>query len=264
MERNEGNEDTVINIKVENRVVVKPEFIKNEPVPVYLNKYVDDYWHGGSDIRLDQIKTELSDEQNQDDLAQFQYLNSDVDNIKPEHTAKGSQSSQDDGFKIEIKEEPNRESIHDTFDDPDCNKHSLKLEIEESEIKLMPYEEKQTNETDFLQETDTLEIMKTIEVHSSNKEQHTNHTAEEKTLKCEICFKQFSQANQLKIHSRMHTGQKSYSCENCFKQFSEAKTLNSHLRIHTGEKPYKCEICFKQFTRTESRSNLQKRRRTVV
>uniref|UniRef100_A0A6P7H4Y3 Uncharacterized protein LOC114347061 n=1 Tax=Diabrotica virgifera virgifera TaxID=50390 RepID=A0A6P7H4Y3_DIAVI len=51
-----------------------------------------------------------------------------------------------DSLKTEIKEEPDRESTQDTFDDSDLNEYSLKIEIEENETKFMPYEEKQMNE----------------------------------------------------------------------------------------------------------------------
>ncbi|XP_072391875.1 uncharacterized protein [Diabrotica undecimpunctata] len=193
MERKEHNEDTVKSIKFENSIFVNPEFLKKEPDPVYQDTYIKDYGLGDSDVSLGHIKTELTVEdmtfdldQNQDDLG-LQYSNSDVDNIKLEHTAKGSRSSEHDTFKNEIKEESNRESTHDTFDDSDLNEYSLKIEIKEDENKFMPYEEKQTKEKDFSRGKDTLESMKTIDLHSSNKEQHTSHTAEGKTLKCEFC-----------------------------------------------------------------------------
>uniref|UniRef100_A0A6P7HE18 Uncharacterized protein LOC114347506 n=1 Tax=Diabrotica virgifera virgifera TaxID=50390 RepID=A0A6P7HE18_DIAVI len=197
MERKEDNEDTVTTIKFESSISVNPEFIKKEPALVYQDTPREDYGHGGSDINLDQIKTELSVEditigQKGDYLAGFQYFNSYVDNIKVQHFAKGNQSSEHvddallDSFKNEVKEEPNRENTHDTFDDSKLNECSLKIEIEEDEIKLKPHEEKEMNEKDFPQE-DTLEIIKTTEVHSSNKEQHTSDTAKEKTFKCEIC-----------------------------------------------------------------------------
>uniref|UniRef100_A0A6P7GZZ0 Uncharacterized protein LOC114348578 n=1 Tax=Diabrotica virgifera virgifera TaxID=50390 RepID=A0A6P7GZZ0_DIAVI len=141
--------DTVTNIKFENSIVVKLEFIKKEPTPV-VDTYIEDHRRGVSDISLDQIKTDLSleyktFEQNQHDLIQFPYFNSDI-NIKPEPTAKGSRSSAHDSFKNEIEEEPDRESTCDTLDDSDLNEYSLKIEIEEEEIKFMPYEEKQTDE----------------------------------------------------------------------------------------------------------------------
>ncbi|XP_072399388.1 uncharacterized protein [Diabrotica undecimpunctata] len=357
MERKEENEDTVTNIKFENSIFDKCEFIKKEPAPVYQDTYIEDYGHGGSEISLDQIKTEKSGEnmtleQKEDDLVGFQYSNSDFDNLKQEHSNKGSQSSDHDSFKNEIKEEPNRECTHDALDDSELNEYSLKIEIEEDEVKLMPYEEKQTNEKDsfkneikeepnrecthdalddselneyslkieieedevklmpyeekqtnekdsfkneikeepnrecthdalddselneyslkieieedevklmpyeekqtiekdIAQKKETLEIIKKIEVHSSNKEQHTSRPAEEKTLKCQICLKKFSVVQNLKRHIRTHTGEKPYECQICFKEFSEAANLKRHIRTHTGEKPYKCEICFKKLT----------------
>ncbi|XP_072376331.1 uncharacterized protein [Diabrotica undecimpunctata] len=42
----------------------------------------------------------------------------------------------------------------------------------------------------FVKEDNTLEIMKTISVCSSNKEQPTSRLLKEKRTKCEICFKQ--------------------------------------------------------------------------
>ncbi|XP_050517711.1 uncharacterized protein LOC126892254 isoform X5 [Diabrotica virgifera virgifera] len=237
MERKQENEDTVKNIKVENSIVVKPE---------YVGPHVQDYGHGGWDIHLDQIKTEISVEdmtfeQNQDDLEQFQHLNRDVDNIKLEHTAKGSQSSERDSFKNEIKEESDTESIHDTLDDSGLNEYSSKIEIDETKLmpygeqthkedsfkkeikdkfdregicetfddlglneyslkieiedekKLMPYGGEQTHKEDCPQEKDTCEITKTIDIHSSHKEQHTSLTDEEKTLICQICGNLFKE-----------------------------------------------------------------------
>ncbi|XP_072388090.1 uncharacterized protein [Diabrotica undecimpunctata] len=238
MERKEENEDTVTNLGFENRIFVNPEPIKKEPAPVYQDNYIEDYGYGGMTGTF---------QQNEDDLSGFQYFNSDVDIKLVEHAAKRSQSSEHDSFKNEIKEEPNRESAHDKFDDPDLNEYSLKIEIEEDEIKLMPYEEKQTNEKDFPQEKDTWEIMKTIDIHSSNKEQHVSHPAEEKSLKCEICGKQFRRKKNFNRHMKTHTGEKPYMCEICFKRFSRIDNIKQHMTIHTGEKTYKCEICFKPF-----------------
>ncbi|XP_050510098.1 zinc finger protein 429-like [Diabrotica virgifera virgifera] len=153
-----------------------------------------------------------------------------------------------DSCKIEIKEEPKRESIHDTCGYEDLKKTPMKIEIGQDEHT-------QTNEKGFPQEVNTLEIIKTIHVHSNDKKQPMNRPAEGKTLKCEICAKQFAKKGYLNEHMKIHSGEKPHNCEICSKQFIQAGRLKRHLRIHTGEKPYKCKICFQQFSDT---SNLKK------
>jgi len=75
------------------------------------------------------------------------------------------------------------------------------------------------------------------------------HTGEsiEKSFKCTYCPKAFSWKSSLTIHIRSHTGEKPYKCTQCAKKFSEKGTLTNHLRIHSGEKPYKCSSCCKAF-----------------
>lgn len=68
-------------------------------------------------------------------------------------------------------------------------------------------------------------------------------------LKCNICDKQFTDANRLAVHMKRHNDKKptSFECTICFKTFSQQGNLKTHYRIHTNEKPYTCDLCTKDF-----------------
>ncbi|XP_072389811.1 uncharacterized protein [Diabrotica undecimpunctata] len=166
-----------------------------------------------------------------------------------------------DGFKYEIHEESNRQSTDDTSDYLYLKECPINTEIKQHGNKLILFEDNLKTEKAYLQEENKMEIMETLIEHSSYEGNYMSQNDEVKTLhqnmkivvgqrsyKCKICSKQFSQASHLKSHSRVHTEEKSQKCEICFKEFSHASHLKTHLRVHTGETPYKCEICFKQFS----------------
>ncbi|XP_050517811.1 zinc finger and SCAN domain-containing protein 2-like isoform X4 [Diabrotica virgifera virgifera] len=177
-----------------------------------------------------------------------------------------------DDFKSEIQEESNGQSTHDTCDSLNQKNFPMPTEREQHGNILNPFEENQDTEKGCLQDGKKVPVMEKLIEDSSYKGNDMSGQTESKTLrknmkattgkipyKCEICFKQCSDASNLKRHMRIHTGEKPYRCETCFKQFITTGDLKRHLRTHTGEKPHKCEICFKQCSEA---SNLKRHLRT--
>ncbi|KAJ4425652.1 hypothetical protein ANN_27848 [Periplaneta americana] len=69
-----------------------------------------------------------------------------------------------------------------------------------------------------------------------------------KSFKCNVCGKCFSDSANLNKHALIHTRERPFKCEVCGKCFSQLGHLNEHLRIHTRERPFKCEVCEKCFS----------------
>ncbi|XP_072385320.1 uncharacterized protein [Diabrotica undecimpunctata] len=165
---------------------------------------------------------------------------------------------------IKVKSEVNECSFENTNkQEPLLEEYCSEIKIENhiledvysSEIKDEIKKELEEFSIGATQQEITIEIKETPK-YSCNKEHQnspkstlkthmTVHTG--KDYKCDICFKELSNAHILKEHLRIHTGERPYKCEICFKEFGRKLTLNNHIRVHTGERPYKCEICGKQF-----------------
>ncbi|XP_050676550.1 zinc finger protein 300-like [Leptidea sinapis] len=69
----------------------------------------------------------------------------------------------------------------------------------------------------------------------------------EKTDKCSYCDYTASNAEQVKIHERLHTGEKPYVCKECNAGFHRKSSYLQHVAIHLPEKTVQCDQCPARF-----------------
>ncbi|XP_053625886.1 zinc finger protein 182-like [Plodia interpunctella] len=69
----------------------------------------------------------------------------------------------------------------------------------------------------------------------------------EKTDKCSYCDYKASNAEQVKIHERTHTGEKPYVCAECGAGFHRKSSYLQHVAIHLPEKNVQCDQCPARF-----------------
>jgi hypothetical protein len=63
---------------------------------------------------------------------------------------------------------------------------------------------------------------------------------------CVHCHKSFDLISSYKKHMAMHSGR--WKCQICEKNFSSGNALKVHAKtVHEGEKPYNCSICENSF-----------------
>ncbi|XP_012544950.1 zinc finger protein 81 [Bombyx mori] len=72
----------------------------------------------------------------------------------------------------------------------------------------------------------------------------------EKTDKCSYCDYRASNAEQVKIHERLHTGERPFVCAQCGAAFHRRSTHLQHVATHLPDRPVPCPHCPARFQTT--------------
>jgi len=80
------------------------------------------------------------------------------------------------------------------------------------------------------------------------------------SFKCEFCFKECINKNQLNTHRTRVHAEKLFKCDKCESSFPTANWLKAHAKVHKKEiLTYKCDQCGKDFV---GKDNFKQHRRT--
>lgn len=95
--------------------------------------------------------------------------------------------------------------------------------------------------------------------HLSYKKHLALHAAEEGSLECQICLKEFETKDEILYHLKIHAGsrtvknpnEKKYTCDHCDRKFFTRKDVRRHLVVHTGMRDFLCQYCPQRFGRKD-------------
>ncbi|XP_039430713.1 zinc finger protein ZFP2-like [Culex pipiens pallens] len=99
------------------------------------------------------------------------------------------------------------------------------------------------------QEFDTMEklMAHSATAHRANKIQSSLAQYENRPVECPICYKRFTDENNLQIHQKRVYMPKRHVCSICGLKFQTPQACDRHEREHRNEKSYKCEQCPKAY-----------------
>ncbi|XP_023939878.2 zinc finger protein 320 isoform X2 [Bicyclus anynana] len=80
---------------------------------------------------------------------------------------------------------------------------------------------------------------------------HERRCFKTQNFKCDKCNHACTNANQLKLHKKIHEEEKPFSCDVCKKSFKTKGYVSIHMLMHSNVRPYVCPHCGRSFTRKE-------------
>ncbi|XP_061726186.1 zinc finger protein 300-like isoform X2 [Cydia pomonella] len=220
---------------------IKQEFIKPDTISIDISEYVDDDFKDYDDnITLNTLQ--YTEEKTLDNKCTEKF--EDIKNIENEN--KVQETTDNKVILEEVKKEVKKRRVKKT----EMNGQKVKEEIEceychkilTSKLSIRNHYKIHTGFDVICEHCGKKFITRRLLLmHCRAKHGY------EKTDKCSYCDYRASNAEQVKIHERLHTGEKPYVCEQCGAGFHRKSSYLQHIAIHLPEKTVQCTVCPARF-----------------